>query len=112
ITARQRIGLKESADSPALIVTIDSVAPPVPGRPDLTFQSDSGMSDTDDITNVMSPRLAVLGSYAFEVFRDGVQISPDYVPGSYFTVPALVDGTYAFSAAHVDFAGNRSDIGP
>ena len=41
-----------SAASAALSVTIDTVAPAAPSAPDLTAASDTGVSSTDNITNV------------------------------------------------------------
>ena len=48
-------GGNTSAASGALSVTIDTVAPSVPGTPDLTAASDTGSSNTDNITNVTTP---------------------------------------------------------
>jgi hypothetical protein len=44
-----------SAVSSTLSITIDSMAPPQPTLPDLQAASDSGFSNTDDITRIKSP---------------------------------------------------------
>ena len=53
-TAADKFG-NLSAASPAMSVTIDTVAPAAPSAPDLTAVSDTGVSNTDNITNLKTP---------------------------------------------------------
>jgi hypothetical protein len=64
VTARQTddVAGDESADSPALSLTIDTIAPAAPGLPDLEAASDSGFSNTDDNTSVAIPKIDVTAS--------------------------------------------------
>jgi len=60
ITARQQLpGDAPSADSTALSVVVDSVAPAMPAPVDLQAGSDSGISATDDLTNITRPTFDV-----------------------------------------------------
>jgi hypothetical protein len=60
ITARQQApGDTQSLDSDPLLVTIDTIAPPAPGMPDMQSASDSGISDSDNITRVRHPKFDV-----------------------------------------------------
>ena len=69
-----------------LSVTIDTTPPPAPNAPDLIAASDSGASNTDNITNDSTPTFAVtVGAPYFRLYRDGAQISGDYVGSSQYT---------------------------
>ena len=60
ITARQtEPGGSESADSPALSITVDTVAPTFPVAPDLQVASDTGVSHTDNVTSDATPTFDV-----------------------------------------------------
>jgi hypothetical protein len=56
-------GRTESPDSPAVPLTIDTLAPAVPTAPDLTMRSDSGLSASDNITNIATPTLDIPGTW-------------------------------------------------
>jgi len=100
-----------STPSGPLVVTIDTVAPAVPGSPDLQAGSDSGVSSTDNITNINTPTFDVSATdLYYRLERGGVQVSGDYATGA-FTSAALVDGVYNFAARSVDAAGNVSAAG-
>jgi parallel beta-helix repeat protein len=97
-----------SAPSATLSVTIDTVAPGKPGAPDLQSASDSGRSSTDNNTNLTTPTFTVAAAPYFRFFRNGVQISGNYETGSLYTTPVQTDGTYTYTVAAVDAAGNVS----
>jgi len=93
--------------------TIDAVAPPVPGAPDLQAGSDSGVSDTDSITNDTTPAFDLSGaSPYFRFYRDGAKLSGDYESGSTYTAASQADGTYTYAVSAVDAAGNESALSP
>jgi len=110
ITARQtEPGKPESPDTPALTITLDTEAPSVPAAPDLQAASDTGASQTDNITADNTPTfdLSGAGPY-FRFYRGGTRISADYESGSTFTTPAQPDGTHDYEVSSVDLAGNES----
>jgi chitodextrinase len=99
-----------SVASAALPVTIDTVAPGVPNVPDLNAASDSGLSSSDNITNIATPILDLsgFGSY-YRLYRGAAQVSTDYATAASFTEGApLLDGSYNYTLRAVDTAGNLS----
>jgi uncharacterized delta-60 repeat protein len=102
-----------SAASTAKTVTIDTAAPAVPPAPALTAASDSGISQSDGITNVTTPSFAISGAAPYyNLYRNGMLVSGSYASGTTFTSVALADGTYTFALQAVDAAGNTSAMGP
>jgi hypothetical protein len=101
-----------SLDSPALTVTVDAAPPTTPPAPDLQSSSDGGVSDTDDITNVITPTFDVVAGPFFRFYRNWVQISGDYESGTCYAVSPRADGTYSYGVAAVDEAGNVSPLSP
>ena len=81
--------------------------------PRLTPASDSGTAG-DGVTNVATPTLAfpVPAGYYARVYRNGTLVSGNYLAGGTFTSAPLADGTYAFTYAVVDAAGNVSAASP
>ncbi|MHB9050032.1 MAG: Ig-like domain-containing protein, partial [Pirellulales bacterium] len=115
ITARQTLtGRAESTDSAALSLTIGTVAPITPPATDLQSASDTGISNSDNITADNTPTfdVTVPAGFYFRIYRSGVQISGDYESGASFTTPVQADGTYSYAAAVVDAAGNMSSLSP
>ncbi|HZN65195.1 MAG TPA: Ig-like domain-containing protein [Tepidisphaeraceae bacterium] len=109
VTARQtQPGDTESPDSPALRLIVDTAAPPTPGAPDLQPDSDTGASNSDNVTNDVTPTLSVAGAPYFQVLRNGLPFSGPYLTGTSYTTPPLSNGVYAFSARALDAAGNMS----
>ncbi len=100
----------ESALSTALSVTIDTAAPTAPAAPDLQAASDSGISNTDDITNDNTPTFDVSASPYFRFYRDAGQISGNYESGASYTAGTQADGAYAYAVSAVDAAGNESAL--
>lgn len=117
-TAKDVVG-NISAPSPPLTVTIDITPPPVPGLPNLATASDSGFSNSDDITNVTVPTLEgtrVSGVIVeVESSADGI-IGSDTAGGTAYAVvagAALTANTdHNFRARGIDIAGNISAFSP
>ncbi|MHB1038630.1 MAG: Ig-like domain-containing protein [Pirellulales bacterium] len=115
ITARQTLpGRPESTDSVAVYLTIDTSAPASPQALNLQNASDTGISNTDNITGDNTPTfdLAVPAGSYFRIYRDGVQISGSYETGAVYTAAVQADGTYAYTVAAVDGTGNVSASSP
>ena len=74
--------------------TLDTVAPAAPAAPDLQASSDTGVSDTDNLTNDNTPTFDAAGAPYFRLYRDGVQISGDYESGHATPTAAQPDGAY------------------
>ncbi|MHB1037644.1 MAG: Ig-like domain-containing protein [Pirellulales bacterium] len=89
------IGMTSHASSPA---------------PRLQPASDTGISNTDNITGDTSPTfdLTVPAGFFFRMYRDGVQISGDSESGATYTTPVQPDGVHDYTVAAVDAAGNVS----
>ena len=97
-----------------LDITLDSQAPTAPT---LTLRSadDSGVLDSDNLTNVVNPRFNVWGGSATDsvyiitntdtVGRDVTSTSPDIVS----TDTVTANATYSYSSLLRDYAGNLSD---
>lgn len=108
ISVRQQSpGQPQSHDSDPLTLVIDTAAPQSV-QPDLQSSSDSGPSDSDNITSDTTPSFDV-ASPNYILFRNGVLVSGPNASGTY-TSPALADGTYVFSAIALDAAGNMSPL--
>ncbi|MHB1038377.1 MAG: Ig-like domain-containing protein, partial [Pirellulales bacterium] len=96
------------ADCDAGLVILDLAPPASPPAPDLQSASDTGVSNTDDVTADNTPTfdLAVpVGAY-FRMYRDGVQISGDYESGVSYTTAIQAAGRYGYSFTTLDAAGN------
>lgn len=104
----------ESTQSPALTITIDTGGPNVPATPDLDTASDSGLSATDDITNVTLPSVSGICSDGdtIRLYVDGSSTTSTAVcsSNSYSLTPpnALSDGGHTLSVTAEDSSGNES----
>ncbi|MEH2110944.1 Ig-like domain-containing protein, partial [Nostoc sp.] len=93
--------------------TLDTSTPP-PSNLDLTLDSDSGVSNSDDITNVSTPTIrgnAEAGA-SVQLFHFGEVLGTAITDstGSWQIVTSdLTDGTYNFTAVATDIAGNVSN---
>ena len=106
------------AAGPALLLTIDTLAPSAPAVPALLAADDSG-APGDDLTNIHQPRLvgfAEPGSAVQLLDTTGAVLTatlaaPD---GSYTLRPPapLADGTYSYTVRAVDAAGNVGPASP
>ncbi|MHB1036748.1 MAG: Ig-like domain-containing protein [Pirellulales bacterium] len=95
------------ADGAAGLVITELVPSP---PPDLQATSDTGSSNTDNITDDTTPTfdLTVPAGAYFRFYRDGTQLGDGYQTGTTYTATAQTDGTYGYSVAAVDEAGNLS----
>jgi hypothetical protein len=100
-----------SVGSAPLDVTVDTVAPDTPSAPDLQAASDSGISNSDDITNVQSPIFDVTSTDAFyRFYRSGILISDEYESSPIFTSSMEFEGDHRYTVGAVDLAGNESEM--
>lgn len=109
----------QSGAGPAVSVTIDTVAPSAPTvAPDLAASSDSGLSNTDNVTNDNTPTFTgtAVPSTIVRLRAGGFSVGFDQLVGldlAYsVTSAALADGTHAMTVVHEDVAGNQSAAGP
>ena len=114
ITAEQTdVAGNTSVASAALNVTLDTAAPAAPSTPDLLTLSDSGVSNTDNITNDILPVFSGIGENGATVtLRDGgAAIGTGTVSNgvwSIFTTTVLNEGANSITAEQTDVAGNTS----
>ncbi len=90
----------------------DTKAPTAPGKPDLATTSDSGSSNTDNITNDNTPTFTGTGTTGSVVtLYDGTTAIGvgTVVNGNYsITASTLLDGTHSITAVTTDAAGNST----
>jgi hypothetical protein len=101
-----------SAASSAAFVTIDTTAA-IPSTPDLATASDSGVSATDDLTNITTPTFnGSAEANALVTLLDGATVigtgMADGTGAWAITASALGSGVHAIAARIVDVAGNIS----
>jgi Ca2+-binding RTX toxin-like protein len=94
-------------------LTFDTLAPNAPTVPDLAVGSDTGTSDTDNITNIATPTfsgVAESGATVRLFGTDGALLGTTVaVNGTWsITASALTDGTHTVVARATDSAGNES----
>jgi bacillolysin len=94
-------------------VIVDTQAPAKPATPDLDEGSDSGTSNSDDITNNNTPTFngTAEADSTVKIYVDGVEKgSGTATGGSYsITTSALDDGPRSVTIKATDAAGNTSD---
>jgi len=111
-TATDAAGNTGSASS-AYSYNLDATAPVAPSAPDLVNASDSGSSDTDNLTNITTPTFtgtAESGS-TVTIYSDGVAVGTGTATGGTYTIAAttaLTTGTHSITAKATDGAGNTS----
>jgi hypothetical protein len=105
----------QSVASPALTpVVIDTLAPSAPAMPDLLASSDTGESDSDNITSDNTPTFVGSGGVAghtVTVYANAVAVGSALVSagGSWsVTSSVLADDSYSITARYTDIAGNQS----
>ncbi|HEY4545317.1 MAG TPA: Ig-like domain-containing protein [Pedomonas sp.] len=113
IKAAARDAAGNASASSALSLHVDTTAPAAPSIPDLTAGSDTGLSDTDNLTNDATPTFSgTAEAYAqMEIYANGTLIGTTTAAsdGSWqFTATALGNGTYNITARAIDNAGNVS----
>ncbi|MCB1231934.1 MAG: hypothetical protein KDN19_16820 [Verrucomicrobiae bacterium] len=97
-----------------LPVTIDTIAPAAPNSLTLLSSSDSGISNTDRITNESRPRIqgnAESGT-SIDLFLEGSPVASGTAISGSFQIPANVstEGVLDFSARATDLAGNAGPV--
>ena len=96
-----------SIDSPALVVTIDTIAPAAPSTPDLPADKDSGASNTDNVTNILSSSLVLAGPELIRLQLNNITTA-DYLDPQTRPITYASDGSYTWRSISVDLAGNTS----
>jgi hypothetical protein len=102
-----------SAFSDALFLTVDTSPPNYPNTPpDLVSGSDSGSSDTDNLTNLTSLSFSAscnIGEYVTLV-RDGISLSETntWCGNSPITLTDTSAATAAYAITYTDVAGNTT----
>ena len=105
-----------SLNSGALSVTIDQTAPVVTGvAVDLDAASDSGLSDSDNMTNDKTPSFTLTGLTATDsvfLYVNGVIDQKGIATGSShsFTATELADNNHQIAMKAKDYAGNESEF--
>ena len=94
-------------------VTKDTTAPAAPSAPDLQAASDSGSSQTDNVTNDNSPTFdgtAETGS-TVKLYRGSTEVASGTATGGNWTLTdpgPVADDSYLYKATATDAAGNTS----
>jgi hypothetical protein len=107
-----------SAASNSLAITIDTTAPGAPAAPALDAASDSGLSNTDGVTRVITPTFtgtAEAGSLVTLYDTDGTTVlgTTTAVGGAWrITSSPLAQGAHSVTVKVVDAAGNTSAASP
>ncbi len=103
-----------SSTSSALSMTVDTTAPAAPSTPDLVASSDTGSSNTDNVTADTTPAMSATGGTTGETItitavNGGSTQSCSYViPATSCDLPALSDGVWSVTSTLTDLAGNTS----
>ncbi|GAA4422691.1 cadherin domain-containing protein [Bremerella cremea] len=98
----------------SLDFTFDTTAPAQPAAPDLDAGSDSGASDSDNITNDSTPTISVttepgaaVGFYFDNILRATV-VADSAGVATYTPTVGIAQGTYIVTVRSTDVAGNQS----
>ena len=115
ITAKAVSAVGASSQSLGLDITVDTSAPAAPGTPDLAAGSDTGSSNTDNLTSDNTPQFTgtcVTGNLITiaSSINGNLQPQTTCASGTYaITVnSALSDGNHDFTAKATNTAGNTS----
>jgi subtilisin-like proprotein convertase family protein len=105
----------EGPASGELTVVIDTVRPDPPSLPDLTPESDTGASNTDNDTQDTTPTFTgtAPGSNTVQLLANDQVVGTAPVVNGTYTVAVtnpLTPGTFEFSALGSDLAGNNSGV--
>lgn len=103
----------EGPASAELMVRIDTVVPDAPSIPDLTPESDTGPSNTDDDTTDVTPTFTgtVDGADFVTLLANTQVVGTGSIVGGIYTVTPtdpMAPGTYDFTAVAEDIAGNAT----
>ncbi len=107
----------ESEQSPKLPVEIDTTAPATPSdAPDMTPETDTGLSDSDDYTADTTPSFEIseIGENTPTLYVDGSPVATTFDPANNTLTPteALPDGNHEVRYTLTDPAGNESQPSP
>lgn len=90
----------------------DTAVPDAPSTPDLNTASDSGSSQTDNITNDNTPTFTgtAESGAVVKIYRNGVEVGTGVAAGGTYsiTTTSLADGSHSITARATDAAGNES----
>ncbi|MGO4479195.1 Ig-like domain-containing protein [Massilia sp. 2TAF26] len=99
-----------SVASDASSVTIDTAAPAAPSTPDLKATSDTGLSDSDDITGNTTPTFTgtAESGATVKLYDGATEIGSAVAIGGTWTITStpLAAGSHAITAVATDAAGN------
>ncbi|WP_026955534.1 MBG domain-containing protein [Algoriphagus vanfongensis] len=108
-----------SVPSSALQIEIDTQAPAAPSVPDLTPGSDSGISDSDNITNDLMPTFTgvALASSKVQIISDvdgalGETTADGSGDWTFTPVSSMTSGLHSITVTQTDLAGNESPSSP
>lgn len=110
-----------SAGVASITYSVDTTPPPTPTQPlDMLASSDTGQSDSDNITATNAPDFVIpIGTGTpgdlVTIFADGgiLQTTTVLADGSAaFTPAAFADGTYQLTYSLTDIVGNESGLAP
>ncbi|GLQ24267.1 hypothetical protein GCM10007853_21410 [Algimonas ampicilliniresistens] len=106
-----------AADSPGTVVTVESAFPTEPSSVDLQAGSDTGPSDTDDITQDTTPAFTVSGVSgvsSVKLFSGSTEIGTALVSGASVDITAstLSGGLQNITARTVSIGGYESSDSP
>ena len=116
-TATDAAGNTSSASSPRTL-TVDTTQPVIFGPPDLTNASDTGASQTDNVTSDTTPTFTGLAeaNARVELFYNGTisvgTTTADSAGNWEITASTLPVGPHSITAVATDLAGNASQISP
>ena len=101
----------EGPASAALTVTTDNTVPGAPGVPDLAAASDTGTSNTDNVTADTTPTFDGTSepNATVQLLANAVVVGTGTASGAgawTITSSALTDAVYSFTAVQTDAAGN------
>jgi hypothetical protein len=108
-------GVNDPVESALGSLVIDATDPAAPSTPDLQSGSDSGTSNSDNITDDQTPTFDISGVEAdarIDLRRDGSSVTSD-APAATQTLASIADtavpdGTHAYTLIQTDLAGNAS----
>lgn len=108
VRTTDNVGLTHEDTAP---VTKDTIPPAAPAAPDMQAASDSGTSNSDNLTNDTTPTFDVVASEAgstMDLFSDVDGLIGTRTGSGAITAPALSEGTHGITVVETDTAGNGS----
>ena len=104
----------EGPPSAPLTVTTDNTVPGAPGVPDLDAASDTGTSNTDNVTADTTPTFSGTSeaNATVQLLADGSVVGTAVASGTAWTITSspLAAGVYSFTAIQTDAAGNGPSV--